>query len=404
MESSLADYLVEGKLPQSILPPQLVSDNYTWETVKTTNLGIDFGLFNNRFFGSFDIYQRNTTGMLTQGKDLPNVIGADEPNENAADLLTKGWDLTLSYKNNFLLAGKQFNYDTRFILSDSRASITRFDNPDNNLNQFYVGQNFGEIWGLESDGFFETIEEIEALDQSQIIPYESLPIVPGWPKYVDQDGNKIIEKGYTVDDPKDAKIIGNSSPRYRFGLNLNFNWNGFDFRAFLQGVGKKDYYPRHYLYWGFYHKPYSGGYEHLYDFYRSDDDTEEEMANHSQSYIDAGLASQNLDAKFPVLQAWLGNYFGDDLNISKGLSTPQTGYMLNAAYLRIKNITIGYTLPKEWTQKTKIERLRIFISGENLAEWSEVSKYFDPEAITDNGLGYAYPFQRRYSFGFTVDF
>jgi len=405
MNPSEASYIVGGVLPQRVSPPQLVSDNYTWETVETTNFGFDLGLFEDKFFATFDIYQRNTTGMLTQGKDLPDVLGAAEPRENAADLETDGWELSVTYKNNFNLAGKRFNFNTRFILSDSRAWITKFDNPNKNLSQYYVGQEFGEIWGLVSDGFFKTAEEIQALDETQLIPWGSLSIVPGWPKYVDQDGNGIIEKGYTVDDPKDAKIIGNSSPRFRYGLNLNFDWNGFDFRAFFQGIGKKDYYPRHYLYWGFYQQPYAGGYTHLFDFYRPNDDSDVDMAKHSQAYIDAGLASQNLEAKYPILQAWLADRnLGESLNDSKGLATPQTRYMLSAAYLRIKNITIGYTLPKSLTQKIKIDRVRFFVSGENIAEWSEVANYFDPEAVTDNGWGYQYPFQRKYSFGVNVDF
>lgn len=405
MNPSQAGYLVSGVLPQRVSPPQLVSDNYSWETVSTVNFGADLGLLKDKLFTSFDIYQRNTTGMLTQGRDLPNVLGADEPRENAADLETDGWELTLTYKNNFNLAGKQFNFNTRFILSDSRAWITRFDNPNKNLSQYYVGQEFGEIWGLESDGFYKTIEATQALDETQLIPWGALSIVPGWPKYIDQDGNGIIEKGYTVDDPKDAKIIGNSSPRFRYGLNLNFDWNGFDFRAFVQGIGKKDYYPRHYLYWGFYQQPYSGGYMHLMDFYRPADDSNVDMAKHSQSYIDAGLASQNLDAKYPILQAWLADRnLGEGLNDSKGLATPQTGYMLSAAYVRIKNITVGYTLPKTLTQKINIDKVRFFISGENIAEWSQVSDFFDPEAVTDNGWGYAYPFQRKYSFGVNIDF
>lgn len=405
MNPSEANYIVGGELPQRVSPPQLVSDNYTWETVETINFGVDFGLFEDRFTGAFDIYQRNTTGMLTLGRDLPNVLGASEPRENAADLQTNGWELTLSYKNSFMLAGDRFSFDTRFILSDSRAWITRFDNPNKNLNQYYEGMEFGELWGLESDGFFETVEQTQALDETQLIPWGALSIVPGWPRYIDQDGNGIIEKGYTVDDPKDAKIIANTSPRYRFGLNLNFNWKGFDVRTFVQGIAKKDYYPRYYLYWGFYQQPYQGGYTHLFDFYRPSDDSEVDMAKHSQAYIDAGLASQNLDAKYPIFQAWLADRnLGEGLNESKGLATPQTGYMLSAAYIRIKNITVGYTLPKELTEKWNIGRVRLFVSGENIAEWSEVSDYFDPEAVTDNGWGYAYPFQRKYSFGVNIDF
>ena len=405
MNPSQAEYLVNGELPQRVSPPQLVSDNYSWETVSTVNFGVDLGLLKDKLFAAVDVYQRNTTGMLTLGRDLPDVLGAEEPLENAADLQTNGWELSLTYKDNFNLAGKPFNFNTRFILSDSRAWITDFDNPNKNLSQYYIGQEFGELWGLESDEIYTTIEETQALDETQLIPWGALSIVPGWPKYIDQDGNGIIEKGYTVDDPKDAKIIGNTSPRFRFGLNLSFDWNGFDVRTFVQGIAKKDYYPRHYLYWGFYQQPYSGGYEHLMDFYRPTADSDIDMAKHSQAYIDAGLADANLDAQYPILQAWLADRnLGEGLNESKGLATPQTGYLLSAAYIRIKNITVGYTLPKSLTQKINIERVRFFVSGENIAEWSQVSDYFDPEAVTDDGHGYAYPFQRKYSFGVNIDF
>ncbi len=405
MDPSLAYYMINGELPQRVSPPQLVSDNYTWENVATLNFGIETGFFKDKLSATFDIYQRNTTGMLTVGKDLPDVLGAAEPMENAADLQTNGWELAVTYRSNISLSGKPAFFNARFILSDSRAWITGFDNPNKDLNQYYIGREFGEIWGLESDGFYKTVPETQALDETQLIPWGALSIVPGWPKYVDRDGNGIIEKGFTVDDPKDAKIIGNNSPRYRYGLSLSFDWNGFDIKTFFQGIGKKDYYPTHYLYWGFYQQPYAGGYRHLLDFYRGEADTEVERAKHSQAYIDAGLADANLDAKYPVFQAWLADVnLGKDLNSSKGLATPQTGYLLNAAYLRIKNITIGYSLPKTVTQKVNIERVRFFISGENIAEWSELKKYFDPEAITDNGDGYAYPFQRRYSFGINIDF
>ncbi len=405
MAPSQSGYLIDGQLPQKVSPPQLVSDNYTWETVETLNFGTDIGLFKNKLTATFDIYRRNTSGMLTLGKDLPNVLGAAEPLENSADLQTNGWELSLTYKNNFKLAGKPFSFNTNFILSDSRSWITKFDNPDKNLNQYYVGQEFGSIWGLESGGFYKTVEETKSLDETQLIPWGALSIVPGWPKYVDQDGNGIIEKGYTANDPKDAEIIGNSSPRFRFGVNMNFEWNGFDFSTFLQGIGKKDYYPRYYLYWGFYQQPYAGGYQHLTDFYRATDDSEVNMTKHSASYIAAGLANANLDAKYPILQAWLADVnLGEELNESKGLATPQTAYLLSAAYIRLKNITVGYTLPNKLTQKVKIEKIRFFVSGENIAEWSGVSKFFDPEAVTDNGYGYAYPFERKYSFGVNIDF
>ncbi len=420
MDASIGDYIIGDNRPQIVSPPSLVSSNYTWEKVSTINFGFDLGLFDDRLTAMFDMYTRNTEGMLTLGRDLPDVLGADEPMENAADLETTGWELSLNYRNTFKLAGKPFYFDTKFVLSDSQAEITEFDNPNRNLTQFYKGMKMGEIWGLQSDGLFKTQEEIDALDQTSIIPWGALSIVPGWPKYKDLDGNNAIEKGLTVDDPKDLSVIGNISPRLRFGLNLNFEWNGFDLRAFFQGIGKRDYYPLDYLYWGFYQQPYAGGYQHLTDFYRGSDDSDVDRAKHSQSYIDAGLADANTDSKYPIMQAWLADRnLGERIDESKGLAIPQTDYLLDASYIRFKNLTVGYTLPKSLTEKINIDRIRIFVSGENLAEWSELKDYYDPEAITDvfyrynpednpdereNGKGYAYPFQRRYSFGINVNF
>ena len=405
MSSSLGNYLIDGKLQQIVTSPELVSSDYTWEKVQTINGGIDIGLFNNQLSISLDVYRRDTKGMLTLGKELPGVLGKTEPKENAADMKTRGWELSIAYKDEFSLKGKPFQWGARFVLSDNRSWITRFDNPSKNLSQYYEGQELGEIWGLESDGFFRSQEEIQALDESEIIPWGALEIVDGWPKYIDQDGDQRITKGTTVDQPGDLKIIGNSSPRFRFGINLNAEWNGFDLSAFLQGIGKRDYYPISYLYWSFYQQPYTGGQIHAFDFYRPVTDNEVDMAKHSQSYIAAGLANQNLNAKYPVMQAWLADKnLGTGIN-AMGLAIPQTGYMLNGSYLRIKNITVGYTLPTTWTQKLRLSRVRLYVSGDNLFEWSGLKKYFDPEAVTNqDSFGYVYPFNRQYSFGVNVTF
>lgn len=403
MSSQQGNYLVDGKLQQTVTAPGLVSPDYTWEQVKTLNGGIDLGFFSNKLTVSFDFYRRDTKGMLTLGKELPGVLGKTEPKENAADMKTIGWELSLAYKDQIQLLGKPLQWGARFILSDNRSWITKFDNPNKNLSQYYKGQRLGEIWGLQNDGLFKNKEEIAALNETEIIPWGALDIVEGWPKYKDLDGDHRITKGTTVDKPGDLSIIGNSSPRFRFGLNLNMEWNGFDVSAFLQGIGKRDYYPLSYLFWSFYQQPYTGGQVHAFDFYRGSTDSDVEMAKHSKSFINAGLANQNLNAKYPVFQSWLADKnLGTGLN-AMGLAIPQTGYMLNGSYLRIKNITLGYTFPAVWTKKMNISRIRIYISGDNLFEWSGLKKYFDPEAVTDkSSFGYVYPFNRQYSFGVNV--
>lgn len=405
MESKTGSYIIDGKLQQQVSSPGLVSDNYTWEKVNTLNFGVDLGFFNNRLTASFDIYRRDTKGMLTQGKELPGVLGATEPQENAADMRTTGWELSLGYQDKINVADKPLTWSARFVLSDNKSKITKFDNPDRKLSQYYVGQTIGEIWGLQSDGLFQSKEEIAQLNESQIIPWGALQIVEGWPKYKDLDGDHKITKGSTVDKPGDLSIIGNSSPRYRFGFNLSAEWNGFDLSCFVQGIGKRDYYPISYLFWSFYQQPYSGGQVSCFDFYRAQNDSEAERTKESKSYIAAGLADKNINSKFPVFQSWLADKnLGSGIN-AMGCAIPQTRYMLNGAYLRMKNITVGYTLPSSLTKKIGISRLRVYISGDNLFEFSELKKYFDPEAVTQSdSYGYVYPFNRQYTFGMNLTF
>ena len=224
-----------------------------------------------------------------------------------------------------------------------------------------------------------------------------MDIVAGWPKYKDLDGNGKIELGPSDKDSKDLSIIGNSSPRYRFGFNLDASWKGIDFSLFLQGVAKMDFYPHHYLFWGPYQQPYANVYPWNLDYYRGEAETATERANNSAAYNKAGLADANTNSYFPVLQSWLA-----DNNYGSGLDIPQTKYLLNAAYLRIKNITLGYSLPYSVINRFGIKRLRFFFSGENIFEFSAIKKYLDPESISD-GYGWEYPYQRKYSVGLNLD-
>ncbi|MDR1407747.1 MAG: TonB-dependent receptor [Tannerella sp.] len=405
MEARPGNYLIDGKIQQIVTTPGLVSPNYTWEEITTENVGVDLGFLDNKLTATVDLYRRDTRRMLTTGRELPGTLGAPEPKENAADLKTTGWELSVGYQDMFRLASKPFHWHAKFVLSDNRTWITRFDNPTKMLGAYYEGFELGDIWGLTSDGLFGTQDEIDRLDESAIIPWGALDIVEGWPKYVDLNHDGKITKGTTVDAPDDLRRIGNTSPRLRFGFTLNGEWNGFDANVFIQGIGKRDYYPQSYLYWSFYQQPYAGGYEHLYDFYRAQSDSETERAKHSRSYINAGLADQNTDARYPVFQCWLADKnLGTGINDAMGLAIPQTGHLLNAAYLRIKNITLGYTLPESFSRRLRLSRVRIFASADNVCEWSALSRYYDPEAVTDNGYGYTYPFDRNFSAGLNVIF
>jgi TonB-linked SusC/RagA family outer membrane protein len=407
MSSSPANYIIGGTIPQKVSSPSLVSGDYSWEKVYTQNLGVDVGFPDQKLTATFDIYRRDTKDMLIKGKELPAVLGTSEPNENAGDMKTTGWELTVSCMDKFNLAGKPLSWSAKFILSDSRSWITRYDNPTGVLTDYYKGMELGEMWGLQSDGLFRSTDEISRLDESAIIPWGALEIVPGWPKYKDLDSDARITKGdVTIENPGDLSIIGNTSPRYRFGFTLSAEWNGIDVSAFFQGIAKRDYYPLSFLYWGFYQQPYAGGVEHIYDFYRPETDSETDRAKHSQAYIRAGLADRNLDAAYPAFQCWLADKnLGTGIADAMGTAIPQTQYLLNGAYLRVKNITAGYTLPERIVKKIGLSRARLYVSGDNIYEWSALKKYFDPEAITDSGqYGYVYPFNRQYSFGVNITF
>lgn len=402
LPTALSSYLIDGAQKMIISgAPSLNIDprNYTWERVSTLNFGIDYGLLQNKLQGSFDYYIRNTTGMLTAGQELPAVLGTSVPKQNVADLRTKGWEFILSYRDSYQTNKSPLNFETKVVLSDSRSHITKFKNDQNLLSGYRQGQEIGEIWGLRNNGFFQSQSEIDALDQSAIVPWGALSVVPGWPRYMDLDENGKIEQGSSSSTPKDLSIIGNSTQRLRIGFNLSSDWNNFDLSVFLQGVLKGDYYPRHYLFWGPYQQPYANVYPWHLDYYRATSESEAEKSRHSKAYLDAGLADANTDASYPVLQSWLA-----DANYGTGLDLPQTQYLLSAAYLRVKNITAGYSLPKNLIKKWNIQRFRFYVTGENIFEFSPIKQFVDPEAINQGYSAWAYPFQRKIAIGVNVEF
>ena len=318
--------------------------------------------------------------MLTKGFTLPSVLGTSVPQENAADLKTKGWELTIGWRDRFNLAGKPFDYSVNFNLADSRAWITKYDNPTGYLSDYYVGREIGEIWGCETLGFFTSQEDIDNhADQSWCTSYPGTrPLAPGDLKFKDLNGDGKIDDGtWTLDDHGDYRKIGNSRARYTFGLNLSASWNGIDLSLFAQGVGKRDYYPGtgDLYFWGIYSQPWTNiTYGNYYDRWTED----------------------NPNGYFPRFKSYVAE-LGD-----KECGVVQTRYLQNAAYIRLKNLTLGYTLPKQLTDKIGIERLRVFFSGDNIAEWSGLYKYYkvDPESLGS----FIYPFQRSYSFGLNLTF
>jgi len=377
--------ILDNARPQSVTQPGVVSNSLTWEQVRTVNGGMDIGLFNNRFDLSFDIYTRFTEGMLTAGKTLPSVFGATEPQTNAADLKTKGWELTVSYRDYFKLMNDRFNWSFRFMLADYRTWITKFDNENKLLSNYYAGQRIGEIWGLITDGFFQSDEELTTLNQTAVGEDDNnFMFYVGDTKYKDLNNDGFINYGNnTVDNPGDRKIIGNSEIRLPLGFELTADWKGFDLRAFFQGVGKRDWYPSasSIYFWGIYAQPWT---------------------NPTKKNLDRWTPEKPY-GYFPRLKS----YAAEDLDSDLGAA--QTKYLQSTAYLRLKNLTLGYSLPKTMVNKLHVEQFRIYFSAENVFTLSGIVKGvdLDPEIANSSYSGFnsgVYPMQRTYSFGVNLTF
>lgn len=378
-------YILDGERAKYYNSPVPVSAGFTWEQVTSYNGGVDMGLLRNRLSVSYDQYVRNTTGMLSNDVKLPNVFGATEPLVNVADLQTKGFELTVGWRDQTNLAGKTFRYNASFALSDNHTTITKIINPTRLTYTLYEGKKVGEIWGYITDGFFETDAEAKTypIDQSwlnRVRNDNNIPLRAGDLRWVDLDGDGRISQGAnTVDDPGDQKVIGNSTPRYMYAMNLSANWNNFDFSAFFQGLGKMDWYPGSNAdrFWGPYSRPY---------FSFIPRDFEKDV-----------YSETNRDAYFPNLLAYVA------LNANNELRATNNRYLQDLAYLRLKYITLGYSLPKPLLERLKIERFRVFVSGENLVTWTKLrTKYIDPEQAMAHGDGRVYPFSKTYAFGFDI--
>lgn len=380
MGSGKISPIINGKQPIAVYAPGLISSNFTWEKATSFNIGMDIKLFNNKLNINSDIYIRRTKNMLTTGEPLPGVLGTNIPKENAADLKTKGWEITLGWNDQVPLGSKKLNYQVSFNLADSRSFITRFANPKGLLGNYYVGREIGEIWGFKTLGFFSSEEDVKNhANQSELTSYPGTrPLGPGDLKFEDtnKDG-KVYWGNQTLDDHGDWQIIGNTRPRFTFGFTASAQWNGVDMSLFIQGVGKKDYMPApsDLYFWGIYSQPWTnitkGNY---YDHWTKD----------------------TPNAYFPRFKSYVAE------QSSKEAGLAQTRYLQDASYARLKNLTLGYTLPTLITRKLGINRLRIFFSGDNLFEISGLYKHYkvDPEGLG----GQLYPFQRSYSFGLNVSF
>ena len=366
----------------------------TWEKMTTYDAGLDLAWLNNRLTFTGDIYMRNTEGMLNTGTALPSVYGATDPKQNSANMSTKGWELSILWRDKHKVAGKIFNYEIGGGVGNYKTVITKYNNPEKLLSTYYEGQVLGEIWGYEIDGLFGSWDEVNDY-LTTVNPIESEVYTdimkevnsaapglhPGDVRYVDLDGDgKITSGNSTVDNPGDRRVIGNKLPRYNYNFHVSADWYGIDFSLYFQGVGRRDWYPNteSTTFWGPYSRPYQGFME--------------------TTFMNNVWSEDNPDAYFPRYRAY------EALGEANSLGPANTRYMQNIGYLRLKNVTIGYTLPC-W--KKVFSDFRIYFSAENPWYWSPLKKYtrsIDPESANASSQAITYGFAKSFTFGITATF
>lgn len=373
--SSSVKWIQDGLLASYFSTPKLVSSSLTWETIATTNIGLDLGLLGGDLNVTFDWFQRDTKDMLAPGQTMPAVLGADAAYENAGSLRSRGWELNIEWRHSF----NDLNVYAIGNLSDYKTKITEWSNDSKLLNSNYSGKTYGDIWGFETDRYFEASDfnsdgsyAAGVADQSGL-ESGSFTYGPGDIKFVDQNGDGVIDGGSgTADDHGDLVVIGNTQPRYEYSLRLGGDWKGFDLDVYLQGVGK-----RHVWTQSSFVMPLMRGADAIYSnqtSYITNEDAEAGIIDQSATYprLYPGNAGQG---NISVISSGKNNFY------------PQTKYLVNLAYLRVKNITLGYTIPAYITNKVKVSRVRVYASISNAFDIISHTRDYglDPEINTGEG-------------------
>lgn len=346
----------------------LASTDKTWEVISTTDLGLDFTLFGGRLSTTFDYYWKINDDMLAS-LQLPHTIGLNVPRVNVGKLKTWGWDFDITWRDKI----RDFNYQITVNLSDSQNRLEKYDGAsiigEGNVS-LLEGYEMNTIWGYKTDGYWKSRDEYlqYKADHPGYKSFNDGKVSGGDVKYVGQGNadHQIGVGGATPKDHGDLVYLGNSNARYLYGTTISAQWKGFDFSMMFQGVGK-----RHILINSAAIAPFFNTYQMPWTIHRD------------------YWTEDNQDAFWPRLY----NYKGNDFNFK-----PSDKWVQNAAYIRLKNITLGYTIP---VSKRYLEKLRVYISGNDIWEHSPLLKVYDPEVGNNVGRNY-YPFFRTWSFGVNI--
>ncbi len=385
---SQSSWLGTGGLPNFQLgTPGALPGDISWQDIEHINLGLDLRFFNNKFGVTAEVFQRYTRNMIIAGMLLPDTFGTSAPEGNLGDLRTRGWELNLDFKHQFS-NGLRLGLDAN--IADAVSFVTKGTDAGDSFasrllsSSFSTGRRFGDVYGFVTDRLYQQDDFVYDANgnfvQTNIVVNgtskrtnklvgsnpvyqtyfedgnQTLLISPGDVKFVDINGDGYIDAGDgTNGNPGDRVVIGNTTPRYQYGFRINADYKGFDLGVFFQGVGER--------------KIWGDGQLAIPGYFAKEGAMPQAIA---EDYWKA----DRTDAFYP--RAW--NLNGS----SQGyVMRPQTKYMLDMSYLKIKNITLGYNMPSSLLNRVKIANARIYISLENFITFDNLRGLpIDPEAIS----------------------
>ncbi|WP_251741769.1 SusC/RagA family TonB-linked outer membrane protein [Gramella sp. AN32] len=374
-----------GTLSATAFIDGLTTTSRTWENVVLKNIGIDFAFFNNRLFGSFDTYERENNGMLVN-VTYPEVLGARAPKTNSGNLETTGWEATLNWRDQ----KENFSYNIGVNMSDSNNILVDLEGGNSiqaGLRETVEGYPLNSYFVWETDGLFQTQEEVDAYIAQYAVSGSEVPtgasgLRVGDTRKVDLDGNGVIND-QNPDNEKgqgDVKFAGDAQPHYVFGINMGAKYKGFDFTAFFQGALEQTVIR-------------SG--VNAYPFFVP-------WPNQTIAYNGLTWTPENTSATYPRLTA--------QRNLARWNWGDTDVFAQDNRYLRLKTLVVGYTLPSSLLDRLKMDKIRVYFSGNDLFEFSSLVDGYDPEAANTLAESDAniqrsiYPFQRTVAIGVNVAF
>jgi len=405
-------YLMNGVRPNYVNGvPNIVPDHLTWEKVRTLNLGADAAFLNNRLTATLEWYNRTTVDMVGPVETYPATLGVGAPQTNNAELSTKGFELMLNWRDRM---SNDLSYNVGFTLGNSKTEITKYLNATGDIGQWYAGKMYGDVWGYDVEKIMQTPEDVAEVYKAGTDGYNKQKYLydgvwqQGDFKFVSRQENGTVDEGLRrLDNHGSLRIIGNTMPRFNYGITAGATWKGFDFNMLWQGIARRDFFPStmnaNYFGWVNGGSGATQGTESAFlkdgpslNYWRpANSDPEYGLGPNTNSFLARNYYDQGQNNK---------NRPRSNTSISR--------FRLNAGYLRLKNIQLGYTLPVDLTKKVWVQRARIYVSGENLLTFTSLPKTLEPETAfasdSNNGgqtyVGSYYPITRSISFGLNLTF